>query len=45
MTRKDWWLGVSLILLALAAGFGVVLWELSEIRADMAPGFRPLARH
>jgi hypothetical protein len=48
MTRKDWWLGIALIMLALAVGFGVMLRELndirSEIRSEAAPRVRPLAR-
>ena len=43
MTRKDWWLGVALVLIAIALGFAIqTAILLNEIRALNEPRIRPL---
>ena len=43
MTRKDWWLGVALVLVAIALGFAVqTAILLNEIRALNEPRVRQL---
>ena len=44
MTRRDWWLGIALIVLAVVIGFAIqTTILLNEIRALQTPGFRKLA--
>lgn len=47
MTRRDWWLGIALVLLALSLGFAIqtviLMRQLNEIKAESRPQIRPLA--
>ena len=43
MTRRDWWLGVTLVLLGLAVGFAIVIHQLDQLLAENELRMRPLA--
>ena len=44
MTRKEWWIGVALVVIAIAGGFAIqTAILLNEIRALHTPGLRQLA--